>query len=53
MKSGELHLVERGFVDRTSVLSRLRRLSAGLDCNQDQLQHITALEIVVPQSHGS
>jgi asparagine synthase (glutamine-hydrolysing) len=40
-----LHLVERGIVDRTSVLSRLARLSAGLDCNAPQLQRIILLEL--------
>jgi len=38
-------LVERGFVDRASVLSRLERLSAGLDCNEHQLRHIILLEL--------
>jgi asparagine synthase (glutamine-hydrolysing) len=41
----ELQLVERGFVDRTSLLARLNRLSAGLDCNQSQLRHIIVLEL--------
>jgi hypothetical protein len=36
-------LVERGFVDRTSLLSRLQWLCAGLDCNQSQLRHIILL----------
>jgi hypothetical protein len=42
LNSGELHLVERGFVDRGSVISRLQRLSTGLDCNS-QLRHIILL----------
>ena len=41
----ELHLVERGFVDRASLLSRLERISSGIDCNQDQLRHIVVLEL--------
>jgi asparagine synthase (glutamine-hydrolysing) len=41
----ELHLVERGFVDRTSLLSRLHGLSAGLDCNESQLRQIVTLEL--------
>jgi asparagine synthase (glutamine-hydrolysing) len=45
LKAKHLHLVERGFVDRTSVLSRLNRLSAGLDCNQSQLRQIIMLEL--------
>jgi asparagine synthase (glutamine-hydrolysing) len=39
------HLVERGFVDRASLLSRLQRLCAGLDCNQSQLRQIIMLEL--------
>lgn len=45
LQSGRLHLVERGFLDRTSVLSRLQRLSAGLDCNLSQLRQIMLLEL--------
>lgn len=45
LKAGQLHVVERGFVDRTSVLSRLQRLSAGLDCNESQLRNIILLEL--------
>jgi asparagine synthase (glutamine-hydrolysing) len=43
--TGELQLVERGYVDRDSVLSRLQRLSLGLDCNQSQLRNIIVLEL--------
>ncbi len=45
LKARQLHLVERGFVDRASVLSRLERLSVGLDCNGSQLRHIILLEL--------
>jgi len=45
LKARQLELVERGFLDRTSVLSRLERLSAGLDCNLPQLQQIMLLEL--------
>jgi asparagine synthase (glutamine-hydrolysing) len=45
LKTPQLHLVERGFVDRASVVSRLRRLSAGIDCNQSQLRNIILLEL--------
>jgi hypothetical protein len=45
LKAGELQLVERGFLERAGVLSRLQRLSAGLDCNQDQLRKILVLEL--------
>lgn len=45
LNAKELQVVNRGFVDRVSVLSRLQRLSAGLDCNQDQLRHVIVLEL--------
>ncbi|HJZ63218.1 MAG TPA: asparagine synthase-related protein [Candidatus Acidoferrum sp.] len=44
LREKSLHLVERGFLNRRSVVSRLQRLSAGLDCNEGQLQHIILLE---------
>ena len=43
--SKRLHLVERGFVDRTSMRSRLERLCLGLDCNESQLRQIILLEL--------
>jgi asparagine synthase (glutamine-hydrolysing) len=45
VRSNELHVVEGGFVDRASVLSRLQRLSVGLDCNESQLRNIVMLEL--------
>ena len=45
LKVEKLHLVERGFVNRTSLFSRLERLSVGLECNQSQLQRIILLEL--------
>jgi len=48
-ESKTLHLVERGCVDRSSLISRLHRLSAGLDCNQDQLRYIVVLELWLRQ----
>jgi asparagine synthase (glutamine-hydrolysing) len=45
LKTRQLHLVERGFVDRASMLSRLERLCAGLDCNESQLRNIILLEL--------
>jgi hypothetical protein len=45
LKVGQLQLVERGFLDRSSVLSRLDRLSSGLDCNEPQLRQIVLLEL--------
>ena len=41
----QLHVVERGIVDRSSVRSRLERLCAGLDCNEHQLRQIILLEL--------
>ena len=40
----ELQVVARGFVDRASFVSRLERLTAGLDSNETQLQQIVLLE---------
>lgn len=45
LKDRHWQLVERGFVDRASLLSRLQRLCAGLDCNQSQLRQIIMLEL--------
>lgn len=45
LKAKQLCLVERGLVDRASVLVRLEQLCAGLDCNQNQLRHIILLEL--------
>lgn len=45
MEAKELQVVERGYVDRDSVLSRLRRLSDGLDCNLCQMRHVILLEL--------
>ena len=50
MNARRLHLVECGFLDRASVLSRLQRLSTGLECNQDQLRHVVALELWLRKS---
>jgi asparagine synthase (glutamine-hydrolysing) len=44
VKSGKLHLVERGYLDRTNILSRLQRFLIGVDCNDAQLQHVLLLE---------
>jgi asparagine synthase (glutamine-hydrolysing) len=45
LKSGRLHVVERGIVDRASLLLRLKRLSVGLDCNASQLRQIILFEL--------
>ena len=44
LKRRQIEVVERGFVDRTSLRSRLERLSAGLNCNEAQLRQIILLE---------
>jgi asparagine synthase (glutamine-hydrolysing) len=49
LKEKRLHLVECGFVDRASFLSRLERLSGGLDCNVAQLREIIVLEFWLRQ----
>ena len=45
LNAGNLHVVEHGFVVRENVLSRLRQLSHGLDCNSAQLQNVILLEL--------
>jgi len=45
LSANQLHIVERGLVDRASVLSRLQRLSAGLDCNLDQMRYLIVVEL--------
>jgi asparagine synthase (glutamine-hydrolysing) len=45
IKSKDLHVVGYGLVDRANVLSRLQRLSTGLDCNEAQLRNIVVLEL--------
>ncbi len=45
LKTKTLHSVERGFVDRDSVRTRLERLCLGLDSNESQLRQIILLEL--------
>ena len=45
LRSPQLQVVERGFVEHASLRSRLERLTAGLDCNQSQLQRVVLLEL--------
>jgi hypothetical protein len=45
LNAKKLHSVERGFVDRDSLRSRLERLCLGLDCNESQLRQIILLEL--------
>jgi asparagine synthase (glutamine-hydrolysing) len=40
----EIQLVERGYVDRRSLIGRLERFTQGLDCNDTQLQQILLFE---------
>ena len=40
----ELQVVERGYIDRASFVSRLEGLRAGLDSNATQLQQIVLIE---------
>ena len=40
----EIQLVERGFVDRRSLIGRLEKFTQGLDCNETQLRQILLLE---------
>jgi asparagine synthase (glutamine-hydrolysing) len=49
LKQRQIEVVERGFVDRTSLLSRLERLTAGLDCNEPQLRQIILFEFWLRQ----
>jgi len=44
LKQRQIELVERGFLDRASLVLRLERLSAGLDCTDAQLRQIILLE---------
>jgi hypothetical protein len=41
---GGIRLVECGYVDRRSLLSRLEKFTQGLDCNETQLRQIVLLE---------
>ena len=45
LRDKHFHVVDLGFVERASVLSRLHRLSCGLGCNQSQLRNIVLLEL--------
>jgi asparagine synthase (glutamine-hydrolysing) len=49
LKTKQFQLVERGIVDRASFRSRLKRLCAGLDCNEFQLRQIVLLELWLRQ----
>jgi asparagine synthase (glutamine-hydrolysing) len=58
LKSPEdIRLVERGFVDRRSLIGRLEKFTQGLDCNETQLRQVLLLEFWLrdrmPFSHSS
>ncbi len=54
LKGRQLQLVERGFVDRTSFLSRLARHCDGMACNEAQLRQIILLELWLRnRAHGA
>ncbi len=44
LRARRWRVVERGWIDRESLASRLERLSRGLECNQQQLRQILLLE---------
>ena len=41
---GEMHMVEFGYVDRSSITERLTRFTQGLDCNASQLRQLILFE---------
>ena len=45
LQEDEWHVVQKGWVARRSLVSRLNRLSRGLDCNLPQLCRIILLEL--------
>jgi len=45
LQEKQFEVVERGFVERTSLRSRLERQSVELDCNSAQLRQIILLEL--------
>jgi len=43
-RPSEIQLVERGYVDRSSLIHRLEKLRQGLECNESQLRRLILLE---------
>jgi hypothetical protein len=41
----QIQLVERGYLDRANLSSRLERFTQGLDCNESQLRGVLLLEL--------
>ena len=44
LQASRWHVVERGWIERASLISRLDRLTRGLECHQHQLRQILLLE---------
>jgi asparagine synthase (glutamine-hydrolysing) len=42
--AGKIQLVERGYLERESLLNRLENYTKGFDCNETQLRQVLALE---------
>jgi asparagine synthase (glutamine-hydrolysing) len=51
LRAKHLNVVELGFIECVNLLSRLQRLSIGLDCNQSQLRNIIVLELWLRNRH--
>jgi asparagine synthase (glutamine-hydrolysing) len=49
----QFEVVERGWIDRASLVSRLARLTQGIDCNIAQLRQIVLLECWLRHHNGS
>jgi hypothetical protein len=43
-RPNDIQLVDRGYVDRESLTSRLQRFTQGLECNESQLRSLILLE---------
>jgi hypothetical protein len=41
---GDIQVIERGYVERRSLIGRVERFKQGLDCNQSQLLLILLFE---------
>jgi asparagine synthase (glutamine-hydrolysing) len=52
-RPGEMRMVESGYVDRRSVMERLKRFTEGLDCNSSQLRQLILFEFWLRNSKNS
>jgi len=50
---GKIRSVERGFVERDTLLERLQRFAQGLDCNEIQLRQILLFEFWLRNREGA